>query len=45
MSNEGAVQNFEWDGVWQAAATIDEAGWDGGDRHPFPHAALRSRKH
>ena len=27
MSNEGAVQNFEWDGVWQAAATIDEAGW------------------
>jgi len=33
--NEGAVQNFEWDGVWQAASTIDEGGWTAEIAIPF----------
>ena len=35
MRNEGAVQNFEWDGVWQVASTIDEGGWTAEIAIPF----------
>ena len=35
MRNEGAVQNFEWDGVWQVASTKDEGGWTAEIAIPF----------
>jgi hypothetical protein len=27
ISNEGQLLNFDWQGVWEAGATVDEGGW------------------
>lgn len=27
ISAEGTDKNFDWDGVWEAAATVDDGGW------------------
>jgi len=35
MRNEGAVLNFEWDGVWEVAAVRDQSGWTAEFSIPF----------
>ena len=35
MRNEGSVLNFEWDGVWDVAASRNESGWTAEIAIPF----------
>ncbi len=41
IRNEGAVLNFEWDGIWDVGSTRDEGGWTAEIAIPF--STLRFR--